>query len=187
MVQWESRNELAAFQHLEVDCTVQGYWEQPCKITYECYGALHNHYPDICVHYQDRREFWEIKPAAKLRDERLIARTRLLKAHLYGLGFGYRILSDELLMQQPRYANVQLLLHHRRQPASIREYEEIRLILTARHRITWTEAKAGVYGPRACAILSSLTIEGLLSVDLNSQIENEGEFQLRGERLYGRR
>lgn len=187
MVQWESRNELAAFHHLEVDSAVQGYWEQPCKITYERGGELHRHYPDICVHYQDRRELWEIKPASELRDEDLIARTLLLKTHLSDLGFGYRILSNELLMQQPRYANVQLLLRYRRQPASIREYEEIRLILTARRRITWTEAKAGIYGPRACAILSSLAIEGFLSIDLSRQIENEGEFRLRGESHYGRR
>lgn len=187
MVQWESRNELAAFQHLEVNSAVQGYWEQPCKITYALGGVLHSHYPDICAHYQDRRELWEIKPSSELRDEDLLARTLLLTVHLSDLGFGYRILSDELLMQQPRYANIHLLLHHRRRPVSIHEYEEIRLIMKTRRRITWIEAKAGVYGPRGCAVLSSLAIEGFLSVDLDKQIESEGEFQVIGERLYGRR
>lgn len=70
--------------------------------------------------------------------------------------------SNKVLMRQPRYANIQLLLRHRRKPVSIREYE-IRRIMTARRRVTRAEAKAGDYGPMARAILSSLTTEGFLS------------------------
>ena len=182
MIQWESRSELAAFHHLESDPCVQGYWEQPCIVSYSDGAQIRKHYPDICVHYLAHKELWEIKPVSQLAEQELVWRTDLLAPGLLDFGFDYRVVFDETLMEQPRYANIQLLLRHCRKSFSLHEYEEIRLIALERGRLTWGEAASGLYGPEKLALLSTLTIRGILSVDLCKGFEDEASFRFIGER-----
>ena len=187
MVEFESQNELAAFRYLETNPCVHGYWEQPCVVYYVDGAIERKYYPDICIHYEDRKELWEVKAAPELANEDLIYRTRLLTPALADWGFDYRLVVGEVLMQQPQYANIQLLLRHRRRSVSIREYESLRLTAQKLNRLTWGKASAGNYGPNGRAILSTLTIAGFLSVDLSKRIEGGAEFRMREEVQDGRR
>jgi hypothetical protein len=181
MVEFESRNEFAAFCHLEFDADVHRYWAQPCIVHYRDQGTGRVHYPDICIDYGSRKELWEVKSASDMQDQDLIRRTGLLTTALPEHGFEYRLVLGEDLMRQPHYDNIKLLLKARRRTVSIECFEHIRQIALTLKRLRWHEAKAGLYGPDGRAILSSLAISGHLSVDLSRRIEVDAEFHLRGE------
>ena len=167
MIQWESHNELNAYRLLDANPDALAYHEQPLVIRFILDGETHIHYPDVVVQWGHSRELWEIKPSSEASKPNYVRRTQFLEAALPKLGFAYRMVLAEDLGRQPRLANVLTILKHGTQSVSDLAREQIRQILAVTPAIYWQAATNGDLGPNGRTVLSRLTLEGVLTCDLD--------------------
>ena len=168
MMQWESPHEGNAMRILDATPTVTSFSEQPCEIIFTLNGEQRRHYPDFMVVERNYREFWEVKTEADANSLEVSERTAHLTQVLPEYGYGYRIVSAEVLAKQPRLDNVKRLNKLGRQPVSLLEIERIRRLFTQQPAISW-----GIFEQHsadAIRNISRLILEGMLSIDLNQVI-----------------
>lgn len=171
MIQWESPNELNALRLLDADPAVRAFHEQPLAIRFALDGATHLHYPDLLVEWSDdSRELWEIKPVREAGRPEYLARTRVLEPALLHAGFVYRMVLAEDLKREPRLSNALTLLKYGRGPIVDADRERIRQLFIASPIVRWAAATNGDLGPRGCAVLCRLVLEGALSFDRDKQL-----------------
>ena len=182
MVQWESPAERDVFLLLDADPQVRTYYEQPVAIRYTLNGEVHTHFPDVLVEKASARELWEVKYASDAVDPFMRARTTLLERLLPKWGFTYRLVLAEELARQPRLSNVRTLLKYGRNPVSELERERLRRLLLVAPSIRWDAALNGALGPRGAAIVCRLTLEGVLSLDLEQPLRPDSQFRLSSAR-----
>ncbi len=168
MLQWESLNELNAFRLLDCDPNITRFTEQPCEIVYVQDGAVKNHFPDILIETNGRKELWEVKPETRAVRPEIVTRTALLTEHLPTWGYSYRVVLDRELARQPRLRNADRLLSFGRDTVTECEQEFIRLALKRCGALVWSDACAGAYGSRGREILCHLALNGTLSLDMNA-------------------
>lgn len=178
MVQWESPNELNAYRLLDANPSVKKFYEQPLVIRYELDGEAHRHIPDTLVEGLLYRELWEIKPAIEAAKPEVAKRSQLMTERLPDFGFTYRVVLAEELAREPRLSNALLLLKYGRQSIPLHEYEQLRLILLATGGISWDSALNGPLGRRGRHVTARLALEGLLTVDLDSDFGPANQFRL---------
>jgi hypothetical protein len=86
--------------------------EQPIVVRFALHGKPTKHRPDLFVIWKDGTcEFQEVKyekNAAATEDK-----WKAIAAALNGLGFGYRIRTEEYIRRQPRYANICTIYENR--------------------------------------------------------------------------
>lgn len=123
MLQWESINELNAFRLLEVNPAVIKFREQPCELRYMLHDEARVHYPDILVHLNEGKEFWEIKASEEAKQRKVVERTKFLSQALPNYGYGYRVVLGEDLGRRVRLENIKSILAYGRKevPALVRE------------------------------------------------------------------
>lgn len=170
MIQWESVHERNAFRLLDCDPAVRGYNEQPCKIDFQIDGIRQTHYPDILVETCGRKELWEIKTAEDASSPEVLKRTAVLARELPAWGYKYRVMLANDLASQPRLDNAITLLQFGRTPVTLIEREFVRQMLQRVNGLRWGDICGLVYGPRARGIVSRLTLEGSLFVDMHTRI-----------------
>lgn len=179
MMQWESPAELKAFRLLDCDAKIRRFVEQPCEIVYIIGDETRRHYPDIYVEYQYEKQLWEVKDddsCASGAD--LFARTKLLTEGLKGHGFTYRLVLDSELRKQPRLHNASILLSHGRGPIQETDRERVRLKLQNSGSLSWGGGCAGEYGPNGRQILCRLTLEGVLTTDMDQPLSTTSLFRV---------
>ena len=178
MMQWESPDELNAFRLLDCDPRVRRFVEQPCSILYKIDGTIVRHYPDIYVESQGEKQLWEVKDDSRASEADLLARTKLLTEGLKAHGFTYRLVLASELEKQPRLQNASILLSHGRGPIEEIDRERVRLMLQRAGSLRWGGACAGEYGPNGRQILCRLTLEGVLTTDMNQSLSANSVFRI---------
>ena len=176
MVQWESHNELNAFRLLDANPAVYTFQEQPLTIHYCLNGEAQKHYPDVLVDLGATRELWEVKSATEAAKPEYAQRTGFLSEALPNQGFVYRMVLAEDLAREPRLSTVLTLLKYGRQPISLIEREQVRLLLNATGRIPWGAACTGELGPRGRFLLARLALEGELQLDVEQPLTDQNAF-----------
>ncbi len=177
-MQWESPDELNSFRLLDCDPRVRRFVEQPCLIVYIIGGVTRRHYPDIYVEYQHEKQLWEVKDDSCASEAGLVARTRLLTAGLKVHGFAYRLVLASELKKQPRLQNASILLSHGRGSIEEIDRERVRLKLQRTGSLSWGDACAGEYGPNGKQILCCLTLEGVLTTDMDQPLSANSLFRI---------
>lgn len=177
MVQWESPNELNAYRLLDANPSVKKFYEQPLVILYELDGEAHRHIPDALVEGLLHRELWEIKPANEAAKPEVAKRSQLMTECLPDFGFSYRVVLAEDLAREPRLSNALRLLKYGRQPIQLHEYEQLRLILLATGGISWDFVLSGPLGGRSRNVIARLALQGLVTIDLDSDFGPKNLFR----------
>jgi hypothetical protein len=170
MLQWESMNELHAFQLLDCDPRVTAFTEQPCEIVYVDATETKHHYPDIYVEIGSNQELWEVKAECEASQSEVSTRTERLTSGLQQYGFTYRVVLDRELARQPRLDNAKTMLRYGRRAASDNEREYVRLALKRNARLSWSEVCTGFLGSPGREIVCRLVLEGVLSFDVDSPL-----------------
>lgn len=93
------------------------FQEQPAKLIFDLAGKSYEHWPDLLVVSDDRREFWECKDEEGRQDLFVRHRTARLTELLKPLRYGYRVVSTSDLNQGSYLANA--ILMRRRHNLSI--------------------------------------------------------------------
>lgn len=181
MVHWESVYELHAFRLLDCDSNVRTFAEQPCEIRYVLHECEHSHFPDVLVVHADRKEFWEIKPDSHAHRPDITDRTALLSTCLPDWGYRYRLVLASELTMQPRMNNIVTLLRFGRTDVPAVHRESAQEVLRRTRMVTWQQVNDGALGVNGRATLCRLTLEGLLTVEMHTQIGPTTVFRLRKE------
>jgi len=178
MMHWESPGELKAFRLLDCDAKIRRFVEQPCEIVYIIGGETRRHYPDIYVEYQHEKQLWEVKDDGRASEADLLARTKLLTEGLKAHGFTYRLVLNSELGKQPRLQNASILSSYGRGPIEEIDRERVRLELQHSGSLSWGGACAGEYGPNGKQILCRLTLEGVLTIDMDQPLSANSLFRV---------
>jgi hypothetical protein len=178
MMQWESPGELKAFRLLDCDAKIRRFVEQPCEIVYIIGGESRRHYPDIYVEYDHEKQLWEVKDDSRASEADLLARTKLLTEGLKPHGFAYRLVLDSEVRKQPRLQNASILLSHGRGSIEEIDRERVRLKLQSSGSLSWGGACAGEYGPNGKQLLCRLTLDGVLTIDMDQPLSANSLFRV---------
>lgn len=112
MVHHEGLLELDAIYLLEASPQVVGYREQPTTITYPDGDRVRKYTPDLEVKLASGELIWiEVKPAVFLQKEEVRHKLECVGSHLKRSGHAFVILTDDVLRQEPRQANVRAICH----------------------------------------------------------------------------
>jgi hypothetical protein len=179
MMQWRSSGELNAFRLLDAEPAVQGFREFPLLIRAVLNGKALEHYPEVQVDLNSRRELWRICSAKQATSPNEVALTSVLQTQLPFYGYTYRIVTTESLALQPRLSIAISLLRYGRKPITLTEREHMRHILEKAGFIQWGATDAGVLGARGRAVISRLTLEGILRVDYDLPLRSQTVFTVK--------
>jgi hypothetical protein len=171
MIEYESVHELNAFRLLDCDPRVTAFREQPCKIAYLQGEETRIHFPDVLVQVRGGREMWEVKTRSEAVRQEISDRTLLLTEHLPHWGYIYRVVLADDLANQPRLANATTLLQYGHRPVGSRKREEMRMLLEAHGSLSYVAARDGAYGKTGREATCRLILEGALTFDPKSPIE----------------
>ena len=183
MMQWESTLELNVFRLLDCDARVELFVEQPCEIVYAFGPEVRRHYPDVLVQIPGENQLWEIKSACDAARTEIKLRTHLLTEGLKTFGYSYRLVTQTVACEQPRLNNATLLLQYGQQPVNQVRREWVRVMVSRNTSLTWGAARAGRYGKDGRQLLCRLTLEGMLTVDMDRPISDETLFTSARERV----
>lgn len=136
MVHCESTIERDFAYLLEYDPLVEGYEEQPCKISYIFDRKEHYYIPDFCVFWRNRQpSLVECKPVSKLDEpenlQKWTAARRWCTHNLYT----FMLITDESLSKLGNLLpNIKLLAGHGHQPITPQAKEYLLRIVQAVNR-----------------------------------------------------
>lgn len=171
-VHYESLHECNAFKLLDACSEVSYFAEQPCRVRYVLNGEKRTHYPDILVKIPSGKELVEIKTPEEAATEEVRERTAFMRHALPVLGYGYRVLTSDLLSQNPRLDNVEKLLRFGRSPVSSVIREQIRQMF----KVNGNKAQWGAFHAsgelKYRPALYRLILEGILKIDFNQPLSD---------------
>tara|TARA_R110002096_G_scaffold223000_1_gene411951 strand:- start:10010 stop:10588 length:579 start_codon:yes stop_codon:yes gene_type:complete len=165
MVQWESSNELIVYRVHDADPSVIAFYDQPFEIHYFLDGEWHVHYPDILVRRCSELAVEEVKEKDDANSERVLRRTRFLRACLPRLGLVYRVVIVDKAEYKPALAYCSTVLKIGRTPVTVIERETARRSLEACPGLTWGSVADGALGKRGRNIVARLLLEGDIWVE----------------------
>jgi hypothetical protein len=170
MIQWESPHELNVIRALDSDPAVKIFFEQPAEIEYILNGEQRKHYPDVLVVFNDRKEFWEIKPRVETTKQEIIWRTLFMTKALPEYGYQYRLLAGEYFTKEPNRSNALTVLKYGRTPVSPLDRERVRRTVSINGEIMWHDLISGALGPLGRSHVCRLILEGVLVFDFGSSL-----------------
>ena len=170
MMQWESTAELNAFRLLDCDAKIRRCLNSHGDSLSSSVARPDVHYPDIYVEYRHQKELWEVKDDRCASEADLVSRTKLLTEGVKPHGFTYRLVLASELRKQPRLQNASIVLSHGRAPIEEIDRERVRVKLQRSGSLSWGGACAGEYGPNGKQALCRLTLEGLLTTDMDQPL-----------------
>ncbi|SDR27838.1 hypothetical protein SAMN05443245_4190 [Paraburkholderia fungorum] len=176
MIQWANNSELNAFRLLDAEPRVLSFREYPLAIKLIYNGQARMHYPGLEVDLMSGRELWRVCTADQAVSTDETALTSLLASQLQSFGYTYRIITSESVALEPRLSIVRSLLRYGRKSITSLEREQMRRLLEEIGYVHWGTPDTGALGPRSRAIISRLTLEGVLGVPYHSPLESETIF-----------
>lgn len=177
MVQWESRIERDAWVLLTTCPLVVFRGEQPRKLEVKIDGEWKAHYPDALVLLEGFETFAEIKQDQEALKPEVVARTNAVRAGLASKGYGYCVLTESLIREEPRLANCWQV--HWRGLASVdpRSCEALRRSFQRNGGVlTLKEVMATEDGERALAEIVTMVREGRIVFDMTQPWGPETRF-----------
>ena len=167
MLHWENIEQLHAFRLLDINPAIDSFEELPMEIQYEMNGETYHEYPDILIKFGNSKEIWKIKKSLEVEDAISKEKDKYFQEQLLNRGFGWRLVSPESLIQEPRKQNAITLLRHGLNPISPIEKERIRNYLKQNGGICWGEIIAGLVGPSGPKNICRLVLEGNIYFEIN--------------------
>lgn len=116
MLWFESLLEEALMYLLDFDPDVKSFEEQPCRIRYLHRGKVHHYTPDIFAHRTTEKQIIEVKPRKKVNTEKYDLLFRIIYPICEVEGFRFKVLTEEVILQQPRLNNVKAVWSYARTP-----------------------------------------------------------------------
>lgn len=166
----ESLIERDAFILLDVLPDVINYSEQPALITYVANGVAHKHYPDLLVKYRNHFEFIEVKTDDEADSFEIIERTNILKELLLPKGYGYNVLRESDIRNEPRFSNASYILRRGYCDLEIGNSNHIDEKLKSKNGLPWGSVINESIGVIAVNYVCNLILKGLISIKLNEEL-----------------
>lgn len=117
VVLWfESLLEMSLMYLLDFDPDVKSFKEQPCHIRYMHDGRKRSYTPDLLVLRGDQKQLVEVKPAKKAAAEKSQQLFHAVSPICERAGFNFTVMTDEVILRQPRLDNVKALWRYARTP-----------------------------------------------------------------------
>jgi hypothetical protein len=175
MLPWESRNELHALYHAEVDGRVVESRTQPHTIRITAGGLKLLYTPDR----MDRRadgsiEIVEVKNKIDLEKDAYYLQKLEMAAAIYRcLGWSIRIIEKEEIEAKPMFGAVNTIQSYRCADVSASDILSLRSRFGQRHALTLEDTKSFFpSGPVALASVCALIVRRVLAVDLSNGLSN---------------
>jgi hypothetical protein len=168
---WEARAERDHFFLCDADAAIVTYLAQPHRLEIDV-GAKDPliYLPDATITRADGSvEIVEIKRACEVLKKEYLEKIGLAAEVYAGLGWGFRILTDTEIRQEPRFKNARRVCAH--QPAVVTTQQTLDVLahMSARGSATMGDlAKLLGDGADGWARLHALVIQRLLHVDLDT-------------------
>ena len=174
-VHYESLHECKAFKLFDACSDVSYFQEQPCRIRYVMNGEQRTHYPDALVKSPSGKDLVEVKTSEEAATDEVRERTEFMQRALQPLGYGYRLLTSDLLSQNPRLENVETLLRLGRNSIPLVMREQIRRIFKANGAIPWGAFRTSASVSQHRAAVCRLVLEGALKIDFNQPLSDASQ------------
>ena len=130
--------EFDNMRDVELDTATMLLVEQPIWLRYVLDGKIFKHRPNLFVFWKGSPEFQEVKFENEAAESE--AKWVAIAAALNGLGFGYRIRTEDQIRRQPRYKIVRRIYEDRLTPLPDCELlEDIAISLSQRGSIPLSE------------------------------------------------
>lgn len=167
MIHCESELERDGVLLLDAAPFVTDIAEQPAKISVVGDGVDYVHFPDTLVAYHQRKVFVEFKESVEANRPEIGARSRVMRTALAARGFGYCVLTEDVIRRQPRLDNVKQLLRCGRADLGLAEREGVRrwLVEGDRER-TWGDLLGMAPHSMLPAQVCRLVLEGAAGLPL---------------------
>lgn len=183
MVKRECEIERKGLQLLEACPFVTLKEEQPAAIYLMGAGGqeLQTHYPDALVAHAERRIFVDFESARFAGEPTVRARTASLQHVLAMQGYGYCVLTEEVIEQQPRLRTMQFLLVCGRRRVDEEDAERIRLWFgeSGGRARRWAEITGHPQAKVLVPQVSRLILEGRITMPLKQALEDQTELFFR--------
>lgn len=164
----------------EFDDNVIQFLEQPLWVRYPLSGRLAKHRPDCFVYMKPESEFREIKYEKEASTPENEERWSAIGPALSALGYGYRVLTERHIRQQPRYQNVWAIFESRMTPLPAKQaLDDIAQFLRTRQYASVAELLAR-FGLPDEATIYALIRRGFLSLNLDGPLSLESDVSLAG-------
>jgi hypothetical protein len=128
---WESQIERDYFYCLEFNHDVRAFAAQPSCLNLLVDGLPRRHFPDLLVQYHSgATEYHEVKTDRDAVAPENLALFEAARLHCAQASIVYRVVPESEIRQQPRLANCQTLMHHRRKTVNLEDELKIVSALT---------------------------------------------------------
>lgn len=172
----ESYSELMAFQALDGDPSVIGFYEQPARIKYRIDGRVFPHVPDLLVELPNRKEFWEVKLDPKEEFSEVFRRAEFLNKLLREEGYGYRLVFGSELRNSVELHNAKQLLKFGRGVIDIFSLEASRALFESLDRVRLQQFSVFGDGLRDKSLLYALVLNKYVAFDAGHLINKTSNF-----------
>lgn len=116
MLWFESLLEESMMYLLDFDPDVRWFKEQPCRIRYMHGVKAHRYTPDLLIVRRNETQIVEIKPKEKVETEKFNLLFHTVSSICERAGYGFKVFTEETILQQPRLNNIKALWSYARTP-----------------------------------------------------------------------
>lgn len=178
-VWWESQIERDYIYLLEIDPNVIAYRGQPFRMTYISKGKHLSYTPDFWVKRAERQQVVEVKPAAKVNEQKNINLFRQIEPLCLAQGMEFVVVTDTKIRTQPQLDNIKLLTKYARSPLTLQNYLDCQRYFTGREPTPLTEALQDLEAKGISKnVLFKLLYFGCLETDLMQPIGENSLIQV---------
>ncbi|MCW0047275.1 hypothetical protein OIU13_12130 [Brevundimonas sp. BT-123] len=168
---WESRVELHALHHAEVNTEIVGYRTQPHSLEMSDCGEISRYTPDLeLVLATDAIEIVEIKSAYDPSADARYAHKLDLACEVYrSQGWAFRVVEANQLLQEPRFKAVQEIQSYRRASLTPADTSILSRLFRATDQVSFQELTSAypthlLGKAKACAMM----VRRMIKIDLSN-------------------
>lgn len=176
---WESRNELHAMLHAEVDSSVRRYRAQPHVLTFTTCGVSFRYTPDREDTLAGGRiEIIEVKERFK-RDRDWSLKLGHARAIYGALGWSFRVVERHEIEAEPLFASVKEVQARSRAAITAADVLSVQRLLTRIDAAAWAEVEAVFPSSRpAFDIICAMTVRRIVTLDLTRGLHRDTPVRL---------
>lgn len=182
VIWWESQLERDYIYLLEIDPEVLSYGEQPFTISYTDKGKPRKYTPDFIVTRPQKTQIVEVKQSNRADSEKNISLFRKIAPICLANNQEFVVVTEQMILLQPRLNNIKLLYKYARVPLSLSNYLDCLQYFHSTEPIRLLDAERDlkVRGNNRSLLLRLLWC-GFLETDLMQPINAESLIQLSKE------